>query len=76
LRRGVSGTAVVSCRIRQDTLLDQCRVLSETPAGQGFGAAGIAAAVAEYRFRPGMVDGQPDFDLRAVITIRFGRNAP
>ena len=76
LRRGVSGTAVVSCRIRQDTVLDQCRVLSETPPGQGFGAAGIAAAVAEYRFRPGMVDGQPDFDLRAVITIRFGRNAP
>ena len=76
LRRGVSGTAVVSCRIRQDTVLDQCRVLSETPAGQGFGAAGVAAAVAEYRFRPAMVDGRPDFDLRAVITIRFGRNAP
>ena len=76
LRRGVSGTAVVSCRIRQDTVLDQCRVLSETPAGQGFGPAGIAAAVAEYRFLPGMVDGRPDYDLRAVITIRFGRNAP
>lgn len=76
LRRGVSGTAVVSCRIREDTVLDQCRVLSETPAGQGFGAAGVTAAVAEYRFRPGMVDGRPDFDLRAVITVRFGRNAP
>jgi len=76
LRRGVSGTAVVSCRIREDTTLDQCRVLSETPAGQGFGAAGIAVAVAEYRFRPAMVDGRPDPDLRAVITVRFGRNAP
>lgn len=76
LRRGVSGTAVVSCRIREDTVLDQCRVLSETPPGQGFGAAGIAAAVAEYRFRPGMIDGRPDYDLRAVITVRFGRNAP
>lgn len=76
LRRGVSGTAVVSCRIREDTVLDQCRVLSETPAGQGFGGAGVAAAVAEYRFRPGMIDGRPDYNLRAVITIRFGRNAP
>ncbi|WP_221247678.1 energy transducer TonB [Brevundimonas basaltis] len=76
LRQGVSGTAVVSCRIREDTVLDQCRVVSETPAGQGFGAAGIAAAVAEYRFRPGMIDGRPDYDLRAVITVRFGRNAP
>lgn len=76
LRRGLSGTAVVSCRIREDTVLDQCRVLSETPPGQGFGAAGVAAAVAEYRFRPGMIDGRPDYDLRAVITVRFGRNAP
>lgn len=76
LRQGVSGTAVVSCRIRVDTMLDQCRVLSETPAGQGFGEAGLAAAVAEYRFRPAMIDGRPDEDLRAVITIRFGRNAP
>ena len=76
LRQGVSGTAVVSCRIREDTVLDQCRVLSETPAGQGFGEAGVAAAVAEYRFRPGMIDGRPDYDLRAVIRVRFGRNAP
>ena len=76
LRRGLSGTAVVSCRIREDTVLDQCRVVSETPAGQGFGAAGVAAAVGEYRFRPGMIDGRPDYDLRAVITVRFGRNAP
>ena len=76
LRRGVSGTAVVSCRIREDTVLDQCRVLSETPAGQGFGAAGVAAAIAEYRFRPAMIDGRPDYDLRAVITLNFGRNAP
>lgn len=76
LRRGVSGTAVVSCRIREDTVLDQCQVLSETPAGQGFGQAGVAAAVAEYRFRPAMIDGRPDFGLRAIITLRFGRNAP
>lgn len=76
LRRGVSGAAVVSCRIGENTVLDQCRVLSETPAGQGFGQAGVAAAVAEYRFRPAMVDGRPDQDLRAIITVRFGRNAP
>ena len=57
-------------------MLDQCRVLSETPAGQGFGQAGLEAAVAEYRFRPAMVDGRPDYELRAVITVRFGRNAP
>ena len=76
LRRGVSGTAVVSCRILESTSLDQCRVLSETPAGQGFGAAGVAAALAEYRFRPAMIDGRPDQDLRAVITLRFGRDAP
>ncbi|WP_209282576.1 energy transducer TonB [Brevundimonas alba] len=76
LRRRVNGTVVVNCRIREDTTVDQCRVVSENPAGQGFGEAGLRAAVAEYRFRPATVDGRPDFDLRAVITIRFGRNAP
>lgn len=76
LRRGVSGTAVVRCRILEDTTLDQCEIMSETPAGQGFGAAGLAAARELYRFRPATVDGQPDYGLRAVMVLRFGRDAP
>lgn len=76
LRRNISGTVVVRCRIREDTRLDQCEILGENPRGQGFGAAGIAAATELYRFRPAMIDGRPDYDLRAVMTLRFGRDAP
>jgi protein TonB len=76
LRRNVSGLAVVSCRIRADTRLDDCRVLEEAPAGQGFGAAGVRVARELYRFRPAMVDGRPDDDVRAVIELAFGRDAP
>lgn len=73
LRRGVSGLVVVECRIREDTRLDDCRVLNETPPGQGFSQAGIRAATELYRFRPALIDGRPDYGLRAVMTLRFGR---
>lgn len=76
LRRNVSGLAVVSCRIRADTRLDDCRVLEEAPAEQGFGAAGIRVAIELYRFRPALEDGRPDDSVRAVIELAFGRNAP
>jgi len=76
LRRNVSGLAVVSCRIRADTRLDDCRVLEEAPAGQGFGAAGVRVATELYRFRPALEDGRPDDSVRAVIELAFGRNAP
>lgn len=76
LRRNVSGAALVSCRIREDTRLEDCRVLEEAPAGQGFGQAGARAAVDLYRFRPAMIDGRPDDGLRAVIELSFGRDAP
>lgn len=76
LRRNVSGLAVVSCRIRVDTRLEDCRVLEESPAGEGFGAAGVRAAQDLYRFRPAMIDGRPDDELRAVIELAFGRGAP
>ena len=76
LRRNMSGLAVVSCRIRADTRLDDCRVLEEAPAGQGFGAAGVRVAMELYRFRPALEDGRPDDSVRAVIELAFGRNAP
>jgi hypothetical protein len=40
-RDRMSGRAVVQCKVKEDRLAD-CHVLSETPAGYGFGAAALA----------------------------------
>jgi protein TonB len=70
--RGRSGRAVVSCQVQLDTRLDGCRVTSETPAGQGFGAAGIAAAQRYYRFSPQVRGGREEVS-DIVIMVEFGR---
>jgi len=72
LARQISGTGIVRCQIRLDTRLDRCAVVSENPSGLGFGQAAIQAAEQEYRFRPAMIDGQPDDSVTVVVTIRFG----
>lgn len=66
-----SGEARVTCRIRLDTRLEACRVLSESPAGQGFGQAAMNAA-ALYRFQPPSRDGLPQ-EGETTLFISFGR---
>lgn len=46
-RRGVSGHAVLNCRIETDRVLKQCRIVSATPSGEAFGEA--AARMAKVR---------------------------
>lgn len=65
------GEARVSCRIRLDTRLEACRVVSESPPGQGFGQAAINAA-ALYRFQPPSRDGRPQ-EGETTLVITFGR---
>ncbi|WP_447911419.1 energy transducer TonB [Brevundimonas bullata] len=55
-RRG--GQATLSCRIRLDTRLEDCRVIDETPSGMGFGQAALAASI-HFRFQPPTRDGAP-----------------
>ena len=67
------GEARVACRIRLDTRLDQCRVVSEMPAGRGFGQAAVTAA-ALYRFQPPARNGQPyEGETVLVVTWPEGR---
>lgn len=67
------GEARVACRIRLDTRLDQCRIVSETPPGRGFGPAAISAA-ALYRFQPPSRDGRPyEGETILVVTWPEGR---
>jgi len=73
LSAGVSGVVTVRCRIRPDTRLDQCDVVSATPAGQGFADAGLAAARDLYRFQPATLDGAYDASVTVTLVLEFGR---
>lgn len=55
---GVNGRATISCRLTARGTLTACSVVSETPAGFGFGQATIRAA-GRFRARPQTVDGKP-----------------
>lgn len=72
-RARVPGRAAVNCVIRLDERLDDCRVVSETPAGYRFGEAGLRAA-AFFRYRPpGSAAGRPLEGQRVTINVLFGR---
>ncbi len=65
------GEARVTCRIRLDTRLEACRVVSESPSGRGFGQAAINVA-ALYRFQPPSRDGRP-YEGETTLVITFGQ---
>jgi TonB family protein len=74
-KRGVVGNAVVECRMAASGPLSDCAVLTEAPAGAGFGAAALALTPL---FRAEEVDG---FGLkvenrRIRIPIRFSPGPP
>ncbi len=70
--RGVRGRGVVGvrCRIRLDQALDQCRIVSETPPGQGFGEAALQLTSA-FRFLPPTENGAPVEGETVVVTLNF-----
>lgn len=66
-----SGRGVIACRVRLDTRLEGCRILDESPQGQGFGQAALRAA-AHFRFRPPVVDGAPQAGRDVTVGVEFG----
>lgn len=66
------GRAELSCRIRLDTRLEDCRVISESPPGLGFGPAGLRVANV-FRFEPPTEDGRPVEGQQVTVGIDFGR---
>lgn len=70
--RSVYGRVSLSCVIRLDQHLDQCRVVSETPPGRGFGEAGLVTA-RHFRFHPPTQAGQAVPGQRVVVGVDFGR---
>lgn len=74
LRRGISGSATITCQITPQGLLEECAVVSEAPAGQGFGSSALLLAPS-FVIKPGMKDGKP-VSTTLRIPINFKSTGP
>lgn len=74
-RARISGNVLLSCRIRLDTRLENCRVVRETPVGQGFGEAALSLVV-RFRAAPPTEAGRPVENAEATFGIQFGPQGP
>ena len=72
----MDGQVELRCRVRLDQRLEGCRVLRETPPGQGFGEAGTQVAESTFRFRPPVRDGRPVSGAEVTVGVAFGRGVP
>jgi protein TonB len=70
-RARISGNVLLSCRIRLDGRLDNCRVVRESPEGQGFGEAALATVV-RFRAAPPTEGGRPVENAEATFGVLFG----
>jgi protein TonB len=70
LRAGISGHTSMECVIKRDGTLTACRILSETPAEMGFGAAELRLA-GQFKMRPQTLDGMPVSGAKVVIPIAW-----
>ena len=69
-----AGRASVNCVIRSDTRLEDCRIVSETPPGLGFGEAALRIAPMYFRFRPPTTAAGRAIDgYRVTVFVQFGR---
>ncbi|RZJ26216.1 MAG: TonB family protein, partial [Brevundimonas sp.] len=70
LARGIeSGRVQLNCLVNANGSMSDCNVVSEDPAGAGFGSAAIAGA-RRARLSPRTVDGAAQ-NARVNFTVRF-----
>lgn len=69
------GHASINCRVGADGRLSDCRVVSETPPGRGFGQAALRMA-GRIRINPRTRSGRPTAGARVTIPIPFRGPAP
>lgn len=68
-KAGKSGKATIECRITTAGGLADCMVVSEEPAGAGFGAAALEVAT-QFLMKPAMKDGRA-VEARGQFPIQF-----
>lgn len=74
LKKGLAGKAAIKCKVSLQGGLFDCKVLSETPAGAGFGSAALLL-VPQILMRPATIDGKPAVS-DISIPITFQANGP
>jgi len=70
LARGINGRAVIHCKVSEQGALFDCTVVEESPAGAGFGQAGLALTP-QFLMRPGIKDGKPVPGGEVTIPLNF-----
>lgn len=69
VKKGHGGGAVIECDVLPQGTLEDCKLISEKPAGEGFGQATLLAAPS-FAMRPAMKDGRP-VRSRVRIPVNF-----
>jgi len=67
----VQGRGVAGCTVAEDGHLTSCVVLSETPAGYGFGEATVKIAEKVFRVSPKNPDGASTVGAHVQVPIRW-----
>lgn len=69
-RIGIAGHVLLDCQIESTGSLSDCRVTSEAPADQGFGATALCMAKL-FKMRPVNKDGVSTVGRRITVPIEF-----
>ncbi|MFZ3005290.1 MAG: TonB family protein [Phenylobacterium sp.] len=75
LKRGKGGKAVLSCTVTTTGALVECLVVSETPAGSGFGQAAISLTP-QFVMSPATRNGVPFNEAGVKVAINFDGAGP